>query len=113
MQFGTYFDGKVCSWSEAVSFPASSREVPINDADDGLSVAVAFVLGSGEIRGTRWSVTSRIFRGIEIISIEQRFQVINNVGRPLLVHPVLVMAGKKVINIYAVSCPLLICCRLN
>ncbi len=102
MQLGTYFEGQVCSWSEAVSFPTSSREVPVNDADDALSVSVAFVLGSGAIRGARWSVTSRMFRGIEIISFEQRFQVINNVGRPLLVHPVLVMSGKKVINIYLV-----------
>lgn len=106
MQLGTYFEGKVCSWSEAVSFPSSSREVPVNDADESLSVPVAFVLGSGEIRGARWSVTSRMFRGIEIISIEQRFQVINNVGRPLLAHPVLMMSGKKVINNSIVSCSL-------
>ena len=96
---GTFFEGNSSSWSEAVPFPAStpgSRDVPINDADDSLSVPVAFVLGSGEIRGARWSVTSRMFRGIEIITIEQRFQVINNVGRPLVAHPVLVSVGKKV-----------------
>lgn len=102
MQLGTYFEGKVCSWSEAVSFPSSSREVPLNDTEDSLSVPVAFVLSSGEIRGARWSVTSRMFRGTDIISIEQRFHVINNVGRPLLAHPVLVMSGKKVMNSYLV-----------
>lgn len=102
MQLGTYFEGKVCSWSEAVSFPSSSREVPLNDAEDSLSVPVAFVLSSGEIRGARWSVTSRMFRGIDIISIEQRFHVINSVGRPLFAHPVLVMSGKKVMNSYLV-----------
>ena len=100
MQLGTYFEGKVCSWSEAVSFSSSSQEASSNDAEDGLSVPVAFVLGSGDIRGARWSVTSRMYRGIEIISIEQRFYVINNVGRPLLAHPVLVMSGKKVMNTY-------------
>ncbi len=99
VQLGTYFEGQVCSWSAAVSFPSSSREVPTNDADDALSVPIAFVLGSGEVRGARWSVTSRMFRGIEIISFEQRFQVINSVGKPLLVHPVLVMSGKKVTDI--------------
>ena len=57
---------------------------------------MAFVLGSGEILGAQWSVTSRLFRGIEIITIEQKFQIINNVGRPLAAHPVLVPAGKKV-----------------
>ena len=98
VQLGTYFEGKVCSWSEAVYFPSSSQEALSNDAEDGLSVPVAFVLGSGEIRGARWSVTSRMYRGIEIILIEQRFYVINNVGRPLVAHPVLVMSGKKVIN---------------
>lgn len=102
MQLGTYFEGKICSWSEAVSFPLSSQEASSNDAEDSLSVPVAFVLGSGEIRGARWSVTSRMYRGIEIISIEQRFYVINNVGRPLLAHPVLVMSGKKVTNSYLV-----------
>lgn len=102
MQLGTYFEGKICSWSEAVSFPSSSQEASSNDAEDSLSVPVAFVLGSGEIRGARWSVTSRMYRGIEIISIEQRFYVINNVGRPLLAHPVLVMSGKKVTNSYLV-----------
>lgn len=99
VQFGTSFEGKWSSWSEIVPFPAgaqSSRQVPTNDADDSLSVPVAFVLGSGEIRGTQWSVTSRLFRGIEIITIEQKFQIINNVGRPLVAHPVLVPAGKKV-----------------
>ena len=100
MQLGTYFEGKVCSWSEAVSFPSSSQEASSNDAEDSLSVPVAFVLGSSEIRGARWSVTSRAYRGIEILSIEQRFYVINSVGRPLLAHPVLVMSGKKVINCY-------------
>ena len=99
VQLGTCVEGKVCSWSEAVSLPIDgSRDVPTNDAEDGVSVPVAFVLGSGDIRGARWSVTSRTFRGIEIISIEQRFQVINNVGRPLYAHPVLVTAGKKVLN---------------
>lgn len=102
MQLGTYFEGKICSWSEAVSCPSSSQEASSNDAEDSLSVPVAFVLGSGEIRGARWSVTSRMYRGIEIISIEQRFYVINNVGRPLLAHPVLVMSGKKVKNSYLV-----------
>lgn len=102
MQLGTYFEGKICSWSEAVSFPLSSQEASSNDAEDSLSVPVAFVLGSGEIRGARWSVTSRMYCGIEIISIEQRFYVINNVGRPLLAHPVLVMSGKKVTNSYLV-----------
>lgn len=102
MQLGTYFEGKICSWSEAVSFPLSSQEASSNDAEDSLSVPVAFVLGSGEIRGARWSVTSRMYRGIEIIWIEQRFYVINNVGRPLLAHPVLVMSGKKVTNSYLV-----------
>ena len=102
VQLGTYFEGNVCSWSDAVSFPSSSREAPLNDAEDSLSVPVAFLLGSGDIRGTRWSVTSRMFRGIEIISIEQRFHVINNVGRTLLAHPVLVMTGKKVMNSYLV-----------
>ena len=103
VQFGTFFEGKSLTWSEAVPFPAStpsSREVPINDADDSLSVPVAFVLGSGEIRGARWSITSHKFRGIEIVSIEQRFQVINNTGRPLVAHPVLVSAGKKVFYTY-------------
>jgi len=102
VQLGTYFEGKVCSWSEAVSFPSSSQEAQSNDAEDSLSVPVAFVLGSGEIRGARWSVTSRTYRGIEVISIEQRFYVINNVGRPLLAHPVLMMSGKKVMNSYLV-----------
>lgn len=102
VQLGTYFEGKVCSWSEAVSFPSSSQEASSNDAEDSLSVPVAFVLGSGDIRGARWSVTSCMYRGIEIISIEQRFYVINNVGRPLLAHPVLVMSGKKVMNSYLV-----------
>ena len=102
VQFGTSFEGKSPSWSEIVPFPAgtqSSRQVPTNDADDSLSVPVAFVLGSGEIRGTQWSVTSRLFRGIEIITIEQRFQIINNVERPLVAHPVLVPAGKKVFEL--------------
>ena len=102
MQLGTYFEGRVCSWSEAMSFPSSSQEASSNDAEDSLSVPVAFVLGSGEIRGARWSVTSRMYRGIEIISIEQRFYVINNVGRPLFAHPVLVMSGKKVMNNYLI-----------
>ena len=60
---------------------------------------MAFVLGSGEIRGTQWSVTSRLFRGIKIITIEQKFQIINNIGRPLVAHPVLVPAGKKVFEL--------------
>ena len=98
MQFGTYFEGKHFSWSEPVSLPSSSVESTSNDAEDSLFVPVAFVLGSGEIRGARWSVTSRMYRGIEIISIEQRFHVINNIGRPLFAHPVLVMSGKKVSN---------------
>ena len=98
MQLGTYFEGKHFSWSEPVSLPSSGVESPSNDAEESLSVPVAFVLGSGEIRGARWSVTSRMHRGIEIISIEQRFHVINNVGRPLFAHPVLVMSGKKVMN---------------
>lgn len=98
MQLGTYFEGKHFSWSEPVSLPSSGPESPSNDAEDSLSVPVAFVLGSGEIRGARWSVTSRMHRGIEVISIEQRFHVINNVGRPFFAHPVLVMSGKKVMN---------------
>lgn len=68
----------------------------MTDDDESLSVPLAFVLGSGEIQGARWSLTSRLFHGIEIITIEQRFQVINSVGRPLVAHPVLVSVGKKV-----------------
>lgn len=57
---------------------------------------MAFVLGSGEIRGVEWCISSRLFRGIEIVTIEHRYQVINNVGRPLVAHAVLLPAGKKV-----------------
>lgn len=98
VKFGAYFGNKDCSWSEAVSLPSdtpSSQEASSNDIDEGLSVPIAFVLSSGEILGARWTVTSRMCRGIKIISVEQRFQVINNFGKPLMVHPVLVTSGQK------------------
>ena len=100
VQFGTLLEAKSSAWSEQVPFPSASpsnsRRATTNDTDDSLSVPVAFLLRSGEIRGARWSITSRTFRGIEVISIGQRFQIINNVGRPLVVHPVLISPGKKV-----------------
>lgn len=100
MQFGTFLEAKSSAWSEEVPFPSgspsNSRKATTNDTEDSLSVPLAFLLGSGEIRGARWSITSRTFRGIEVISIGQRFQIINNVGRPLVVHPVLTSPGKKV-----------------
>lgn len=100
VQFGTLLEAKSSAWSQEVPFPSGSpsysRKATTNDTEDSLSVPVAFLLGSGEIRGARWSITSRTFRGIEIISVGQRFQIINNVGRPLVVHPVLISPGKKV-----------------
>ena len=101
MKFGAYFGNKDCSWSEAVSLPSdtpSSQEASSNDIDEGLSVPIAFVLSSGEILGARWTVTSRMCRGIKIVSVERRFQVINNFGKPLMVHPVLVTSGQKVMD---------------
>lgn len=101
VKFGAYFGNKDGSWSEAVSLPSdspSTREASSNDVDEGLSVPIAFVLSSGDIRGARWTITSRMCRGIKIVSVEQRFQMINNFGKPLVVHPVLVTPGKKVIN---------------
>ena len=79
--------------------PAVTRGKPqsaANGEDDGFSVPLAFVLGSGEIRGMQWCISSRLVRGVEIITIEHRYQVINNVGRPLVAHAVLLPAGKKV-----------------
>ncbi|XP_068695500.1 intermembrane lipid transfer protein VPS13B-like isoform X2 [Montipora foliosa] len=97
IQFGSSLEGKSPSWSEALLLPAvirSSRQQ--SDEDDAFSVPVAFVLASGDVRGVRWSITSRLFRGIEIVILEHRFQVINNVGRPLVAHPLLLPAGRKV-----------------
>ena len=79
--------------------PAVTRGKPqaaANGEDDGFSVPLAFVLGSGEIRGMQWCISSRLVRGVEIVTIEHRYQVINNVGRPLVAHAVLLPAGKKV-----------------
>lgn len=110
MKFGAYFGNKDGSWSEAVSLPSdspSTREASSNDVDEGLSVPIAFVLSSGDIRGARWTITSRMCRGIKIVSVEQRFQMINNFGKPLVVHSVLVTSGKKVINEHSNLCYLL------
>ena len=99
IQLGTFFEEKGRCWSEEFSIPGStsdSRSAPTADADDTVSVSVAFVLSSGEIRGASWSVTCRLFRGIKIVSVEQRFQIINNVGTRLLVYPALLATGKKV-----------------
>lgn len=110
VKFGAYFGNKDGSWSEAVSLPSdspSTREASSNDVDEGLSVPIAFVLSSGDIRGARWTIISRMCRGIKIVSVEQRFQMINNFGKPLVVHPVLVTPGKKVINDHSNLCYLL------
>jgi hypothetical protein len=103
VQFGTHVAGSPSvSWSKPLTFPflnltkISTKEPNSSDEAHHVTISIAHVTMSARPVAVTWTMTSRICHGVRVVSVQEKFCVINSTGQPLIVLPALASSGKKV-----------------